>query len=208
MMNQIIKKTMIAFMLVTFSVAAFSQTESVDKQSKYGIYLGFNHSNSIYGDLRPAESFIENGLGFELGILADLQLTNWLSFSPKSELSFNNSNYHNQRGQEVAIQEIMPINVGFMGHLKVRKPNATLSPYVVFGPHYRLSLTSQQTVSSEFGTNNDFALDFGVGLEKAFMYFNFAPELRYSYGFNNVNQNPSIPLLYYHKISLTFNFLG
>lgn len=209
MKKQIIKKMMVAILLLMCSVVAFSQSEISEKKSKYGIYVGINHSNLMYGDLHLMESpIISNDLGFGLGVLADYKLTNWLSFSPKAELAFNSStvNYSNGLGEQS--YEVMPINVGIMGHLVVKKQNSKLSPYLFFGPQYRLSLNRRVTTTTEFGTNNDIALDIGIGLEKGFEYFNFAPELRYSYGFNNVNQNPAIPQLYFHNVSLIFNFLG
>ena len=204
------KKVIVAFVLLTCSVAAFSQSEISEKKMKYGISLGLNYSNLMFVDFQPTNTTIDNGLGFNLGILADYKLTNWLSFSPKSELAFNNCKVNYSSGNsENETYEVMPINVGLMGHFVVKKQNNNVSPYLFFGPQYQLSLMrNQRSITDDFATNDSFALDFGIGLEKGFKHFNFAPELRYSYGFNNVNQNPALSLLHFHNISLIFNFLG
>lgn len=207
MKNRIIKKMMIVFLLLSFSVVAFSQSEIGEKKSKYGIYMGFNHSDLTVKEL-PTNAVISTDLGFQLGILADFRYKDWLSFSPKAELSFNTANIDIANSTETTTYAVMPVNVGLIGHLKFKIPNNRLEPYVYIGPHYRLSLTQNTGSSSEFPTESGMSFDVGIGTEKAFKHFAFAPELRYSYGVGNVNGNPILQSIKYHNISLIFNFLG
>ena len=157
------KKVFFVLAFLSYSVIVFSQTEISEKKSKYGIYLGLNYSNLMYGDLKPIESAISNGLGFNLGILADYRITNWLSFSPKAELAFNSSSVDYSSDK---IYDVMPVNVGLMGHFVVKKRNDKLNPYFFFGPQFRLAIPNKTEISSEFATNNDLAIDLGIGVEK------------------------------------------
>ncbi|MFK7950586.1 MAG: outer membrane beta-barrel protein [Saprospiraceae bacterium] len=205
-MTQVKNKVLIALMLLC-SVAAFSQTEISEKKSKYGIYMGVNHSNLAIKEM-PTNATTSTDFGFQLGILADFSIKDWLSFSPKAELSFNTANVDIDYGIGFTSYEIMPVNVGLMTHFKLKVPNNNFEPYFLFGPHYRLSLTEKTTTSAEFPTYSALSFDIGIGTEKIFKHFAFAPELRYSHGLGDVNGNPTLQSIKYHNISLIFNFLG
>jgi len=56
---------------------------------------------------------------------------------------------------------------------------------------------------------SDFTLDYGVGYERFFEFFKFAPELRFSHGLKNVFQgssNTGISRLTTHTVTLYLNF--
>jgi len=52
----------------------------------------------------------------------------------------------------------------------------------------------------------DFAIDFGIGFESSVKRFVFAPEIRFSYGLLNINENPVFQTLRYNNLSLILNF--
>ena len=79
-------------------------------------------------------------------------------------------------------------------------------PYILAGPNFRLPLKNKSKSSTEFENKPDLTLDFGIGLENRLKYFIFAPEIRYSLGLLNVNENPTFQSLNYHNISLVLNF--
>lgn len=199
-MKQIKKKVLIILMLLS-SVAVFSQTESIEKTPKYGIYLGLNHSDLEIRNA-PNDFIISTDLGFQLGILANFEILNWLSFSPKMELSVNSAKIDriNQTYQ------VMPANIGIIGHLNLKIPNKKLEPYLFFGPHFRHSLMRKTLTSAEFPTDSGLSFDIGIGTARQFKHFAFAPEVRYSHGLSNVNGNPSLQGVKYHNLSLIFNF--
>lgn len=200
------KQFICACLFLLGSVVAFSQSEIGEKKSTYGIYMGLNHSDLTVKEL-PTNAVILTGLGFQLGILADFHYKNWLSFSPKAELSFNTANIDIANSTTTETYQVMPVNVGLIGHLKFKIPNNRLEPYVYVGPHYRLSLTQNTGSSSEFPTESGLSFDIGIGTTKVLERFAFAPELRYSHGLGNVNGNPLIQNTTYHNLSLIFNFL-
>ena len=197
-------------LFVSFS-SLFSQSENTfnEKQIKYGFNLGINHSNLLDNEMLSSNASLSNNLGFRLGILSDYKISKFLSISPKAEMSFNNSevNFNNLDGSQTEY-EIMPISFDLMAHFIFKKNNEKLSPYFFFGPNVKIPVSKKNDNTTAYSTNSDFAIDFGIGIDKPFTYFNFSPELRYSFGLLNVNQHPSIQSLKFHNISFVFNFLG
>ena len=205
------KKVVFVVGLLISSFAVFSQSDSntIEKRLKYGFNLGMNQSNVLDNRKLPSNASLSNNLGFRLGILADYKISKFLSVSPKAEVSFNNSevNFTNFDGSQTEY-EIMPISLDFMTHFIFKRNNEKLSPYFFFGPNVKIPISEKNNNSTPYSTKSDFAIDFGIGVDKPFTHFHFSPELRYSFGLLNINQNPSIQSLYFHNISLVFNFLG
>ena len=205
------KKVIFVAGLFISSLTVFSQSESAvnEKRMKYGFNLGISYSNLLDNEMLSSNASLSNGLGFRLGILADYKISKFLSISPKAEISFNNSkvNFTNNDGSQTGY-EIMPISLDFMAHFIFKKNNEKLSPYFFFGPNVKIPISKKNDNSTTYSTNSDFAIDFGIGINKPFAHFNFSPELRYSFGLLNINQHPSIQSLNFHNISLVFNFLG
>lgn len=204
------KKVIFVTGLLISSLTVFSQSEStVDKRMKYGFNLGINYSNLLDNEMLSSNASLSNNLGFRLGILADYKISKFLSISPKAEMSFNNGviNFNNIDGSQTEY-EIMPISLDFMAHFIFKKNNSKLSPYLFFGPNFKIPISKKTDNTTAYSTNSDFAIDFGIGLDKSFTHFNFSPELRYSFGIMNINQHPSLQSLNFHNISLVFNFLG
>lgn len=197
------------FLISTLNTFSQSEIASSEKRMKIGFNAGINQSNFINKEKLPPNASLSNHLGFRLGILADYKITNFLSVSPKAELSFNSSKlkFANTDGSHTKY-EIMPISLDFMAHFIFKKNYKNLSPYFYFGPDVKNPISKKNNTSRTFTTYSDFAIDFGIGIEKGFTHFNFCPELRCSFGLLNVNQDPLIQKLYFHNISLIFNFLG
>jgi len=205
------KKVVLVLGFVTWSLIMFSQSENAisEKRMKYGFNSGVHHSNLLYHNTLPDNASVSNSPGFRLGVLAEYKITKLLSISPKTEISFNNSKISFAHfDQSTTVYNIMPISLDVMAHFVFKKSNEKLSPYFFFGPDVKIPISNGDKSSTTFSTRSDFALDFGIGVNKAFNHFNFSPELRYSFGLLNVNQHPSLRTLNFHTISLVFNFLG
>lgn len=205
------KKVILVVGLLISSFAVFSQSDSntIEKRLKYGFNLGINQSNVLDNGKLPSNASLSNNLGFRLGILADYKISKFLSVSPKAEVSFNNSEVSFTNIDDSKTEyEIMPISLDFMTHFIFKRNNEKLSPYFFFGPNVKIPIAEKNDNSTTYSTKSDFAIDFGIGVDKPFTHFHFSPELRYSFGLLNINQNPSIQSLYFHNISLVFNFLG
>lgn len=208
---KIMEKVVLAIALLFCSSTVFSQSsDSIDdKRLKYGVNLGLNYSNLLDDDKLPDNASLSNNFGFRLGVLVDYSVSELFYISPKAELSFNNSKVDLNRADGSQIDyEVMPVNLEFMTHFIFKDNKEKLSPYFYVGPNVRLPLSIEDNNSTEFPTGNDFAIDFGIGVDKSLKHFNFAPELRYSFGLLDVNQHPELQTLYFHNISLVFNFLG
>ena len=83
-----------------------------------------------------------------------------------------------------------------MVHFAYEIGNGNTKPYIFVGPSLKTPFTSKA----------NFAFDFGIGLENVTEFFVFAPELRYSYGLIDINQNSAIENLYFNSIALILNF--
>ncbi len=204
------KNTVLIALLLVASYTAHCQTtsEASEKSAMYGFNIGLNYANAFTKDDLQTNSSIHNGVGFSLGVLADYTLTNALFFSPKAELAFFDSQLNESLpdGSETAY-EIMPTALDIKAHFTVKKVGDRLSPYFLVGPSVKIPL-NQPKVSTEFSTGYDIAIDFGIGLSKKYIWFNLAPELRYSFGLRNVNENPILRSMYFHNVSLVVNILG
>ena len=204
------KKVILVITLFSCSLAAFSQSAGTvnERRIKYGFNLGVNYSNLLGKEMLPSNASLSNNWGFRLGILADYRIYNFLSVSPKAEVSFNNSRLSFSNTDGSTAYSVMPVSFELVTHFIFKKKNEKLSPYFFFGPNLKIPISKKLENSTTFPTNADFAIDFGVGIDKSFTKFNFSPELRYSFGLLNVNKHPSIQSLSFHNISLVFNFLG
>lgn len=209
------KKVVLFGFILSLSIAQ-AQDEPFDtifgasepKRTQFGFNLGLNYSNLIDNPVLTESAFISNGLGIRLGLLADIRLTNWLYTSPKAEMAFNNSKVvFNQNDGSQSVYDVFPVSLEFMNHFTLKNARMKHKPYFYAGPNFRLSLDKPDT-PIEFATRPDLAIDFGIGIDTQIKYFNFAPELRYSFGLLNVNSNPQIQSLNFHNISLVLNFKG
>ena len=201
------KNAVLLTSMLLWSVIVFSQTESDKDDSKFrfGFNLGANYSNLQSKETLPNNAKISNGVGFSLGVFMDYSITENFIFSPKSELSFYNSSVEFSNNNN-STYEIFPISLNFMTHFVYKIGNSKVVPYFFAGPNLKIPISKKPESSSEFYTNSDFAIDFGIGLENRTKYFIFAPELKYSFGLLNINQNPTLQTVNFHSISLILNF--
>lgn len=91
-------------------------------------------------------------------------------------------------------------------HFAYKIGKGKVVPYFFAGPNLKIPISKRPYSASEYYTNSDFAIDVGIGLENIAKYFSFAPELKYSMGLLNINQNPALQNLNFHYISLLLNF--
>jgi len=202
------KNLIIVIPLVFSSLTLFSQSEN-DVQSnrmKFGFNFGINYALLSSISL-PSNSSISNNIGGRLGVLGDYKMSNIIHISPKAELSFNNADVkYSNPDQSQTKYRIMPINLDLITHFVFKDKRKKMSPYFFFGPNFRIPLSKTNNPIA-YATKPNFAIDFGIGMDKKFTFFNFSPEIRYSYGVSNVNQNPLYQSLKFHNLSLVFNLI-
>jgi hypothetical protein len=203
---------MLKFLLSCFiacaSFSSFSQIEpsAPSKKNRFGFNLGTNYSmmrttntNDLFG---PYEGF-----GFTMGLLMDHKINKSLFFSPKIEMSFNQAGME-IKGESFAAEtyKIFPVLLEFMPHLMYQPGSGKFSPYLTIGPNFRLPAQQKSDNSTQFGNGYDIAIDVGVGFLNELKHLGIAPELRFSYGTMNVNNNPLFQHIRYNKLTLVVNF--
>lgn len=136
----------------------------------------------------------------------DYSISENFTISPKTEMSLYNSNitYMNNNSNEK--HEIFPKSLNLITHFVHKIKDNKMEPYFLFGPNVKVPIYEKNKSTEEFNNSTDFAIDLGVGLEKTIKGVIFAPELRYSFGLLNINQNPIFQRFYHNNISLIFNF--
>ena len=204
------KQVVIAILILFSSIFSYAQSDDsdVEKKVQFGFNLGVNYANLHSKKALPTNMEISNGPGFRLGLLSSIKFNDVISLWTKGELAFNQSKVLFSDLDNSTFYKVMPISLEFAPHLVFTKKNGNLNPFVFIGPSIKLPVEERVPNTSIFPTGKDFAVDFGIGLNKALPYFNFAPELRYSYGLLNINKHPAIQTLNFHSISLIFNFIG
>jgi Outer membrane protein beta-barrel domain len=204
------KKIVFVLALISFSITAFTQSEDTTdtKRMKFGYNIAPNISKILAKEMIPENASIENGLGYRIGFFADYKVSKLFSIPPELDWSFNGGGvvFTDSKGSQTE-NLVMPISLDFMVHLILKKNNEKLSPYFLLGPNVKFPISKKPVTSTQFYTSSDLAINVGLGIDKAFPYFNFSPELRYSFGLFNVNQHPLIHSLNLHNISLVLNFI-
>jgi hypothetical protein len=201
------KKIVLNATMMLLVAKSFCQTQDSTSKIKWGFNLGFNYSNLQIRNIDPTIQY-SNSVGFRLGIIMDWKLTNRLSFSPKTEMSFSDSKIIlSQNPDDKKFYQVYPALLDFASHLTYKLFNRTTTPYILFGPTYKVPITGDKNI--QYATNrSDIALDFGIGLDKKLRKINIAPELRYSLGLNNLSCINGVGRLYFHTVTLILNFKG
>lgn len=202
------KNLIVAFSITFGTFSAMAQTENKEsKKLKFGFNLGTNHSFLYTKNELPNNSSIYNGMGARLGILMDYALSKNILVSPKTELVFNSAGIESLGvDNSKSTYEIFPISLELMTHFVYLIGEKSSKPYLLLGPNFRLPLENKSKTSTTFKNKSDLALDFGIGLQNSLKHFVFSPEIRYSFGFMNINANPFFQEITYHNLSLVFNF--
>jgi hypothetical protein len=175
----------------------------------YGFNLGVNvpFSEVEFTHFATGPTKFTNKYGFSLGLLMNYPINRTFCFFPKAELSFYNLDVEVKDGFTIGDEySVYPVVMEIKPHIKIRYPGKQNLPYIFAGPNLFLPLGDNDNSIPQKST---FALDFGIGFEKHFAFFNFAPELCYSYGLQNLAENrdpKTISEIRFQSVSLLFNF--
>ncbi len=202
-----LKQALVAVSLLTISLPFYSQEVTVNKP-KYGFTVGINRSN-IEHNIKNVISQNDR-IGLRLGVLAEFQLVKGLYFMPKAELSFNRGSLtYLEPNLFLRDYEIIPIGLEGKFNLAYKfREGKTLQPFILGGASYIQALEGKKE-SFEYSVGSTFAVEAGIGIERKFDHFIFAPELRYSRGLNNVNDNPIFyGNVYFHNFVVALVFKG
>lgn len=203
------KSTYLLIAMLILSFIGVSQSEEISHTSKFrfGFNIATNFSILQSRETIPETVELYNTFGASLGVLMDYTISQKLSILPSAEMSFHNSSVEiTYTDQFTYTYEILPISLNLMTHVAYKIGKGENVPYVFIGPNFKIPVSKKPEISTDYYSSHDFAIDFGIGLENKNRFFIFAPELKYSLGLININQNPSIRSLYFHTLSLHLNF--
>lgn len=195
-------------MLLGISYANFAQTSVPEfpKKLKVGFSLGTNHSLLKNKGVMPVSHTIDNSFGMQFGIFMDYQPKSFLIISPKVEWGLNHANIITNLDFNQINYQVYQNSIDIMLHVQYQFGKGKFIPYLFAGPHLKMPLYVAGLTNTQFSTAPNFAIDFGIGVEYKLKYFTIAPELRYSLGLSNVNQNPSYTNLKYNQVSFAIKF--
>ena len=197
-------------LLLTHStfLAQSEEPKTFLSNAKYGFSIGVNQSLLTSNDL-PDNVSLNNDLGIRLGLRGEFQLKGRFQFAPKIEISFNGSEAkHMQSDGSELVYAIAPVTLEFKPHFVCKLNEAKVTPYILLGPSLNIPLSPAQSGQLYIPTDTDVAIDVGIGFDRFLSHFNFVPELRYSYGLLDINQQAGFYPLYFHSVTLSLGFIG
>jgi len=197
------------FFMMTKVLCAQLEEQDPVKRISFGLNVGMNFPSLIIEEVPNLSPIQKNNPGVRYGMFMDYKVSDHLHFSPKVEYSYNRSSVQipfSTTSSNFSSYNIFPGSLELMTHAIINAGKGSLRPYILIGPNYRIPDKDRNAPSSVFSNRNDLAIDLGIGLEKVFKHFKIAPEIRYSRGLYNVNQNPTLKSVKYNNICVVFNF--
>lgn len=168
-----------------------------ERQFHYGFFVGVHdqgiklqnsgHIDPNSGAQWTAENDGQN-FGFSVGILGDWKLASWLNLRLSPGLHFGSKHikFRNLSDGETKTQDMKSCYIGMPIDLKVSGPRFNnYRPYVIAGiaPMYDLTSGKQTLLRSTPYTTT---LEIGLGCDLYLPYFKLIPELKFSFGLNNI----------------------
>ena len=210
-----IKVCTMLFALFIAGLTYSQDSGSVDKESltitikpKFGFNLGADYSlaqnYSSIDTFGIFPSTIYNAPGFRLGVFGDIKIQQRFTLMPKAEISFNYTTV--QRDNNT--YKLDPVNLDFILHGKINfsKRKNKINSYCAFGPGLRVPLNSDN--EENYKTSNALSGDITLGLDIDLDWFYLSPEIRYSHGLTNINEENSWEKIRGSYVSFNLLFTG
>ncbi len=222
--------------MLFISVGAFAQENlpSYDRERlRFGFSLGYNSSNlkvfkkPAYYSTDTLYSITPNaGPGFNIGIVTNVMLTRYidLRFTPNLSFVDRQLKYEFADARKNTIRSIESTYVDFPLSIKLRTiRHRNVGFYVLAGVKYSLDVISQKKVEKGEDpfdeatkkvklTNLNLSYEWGFGWDLYYQYFKLSPEIKMSYGTNNIFKEEThiysrpIDQLFSRAFCLTFYF--
>ncbi|HLG02992.1 MAG TPA: porin family protein [Bacteroidia bacterium] len=213
---RIIRSAFLFFLLTGCTLPAFAQNSSRKNRAEYygdpihfGFYLGINRTNF---QITPVNNLVAVGgdslktilsspqTGFNLGIVSELRLIEYLTlrFTPDIAFGARNIEYHFETSTDTfdIIKNVESTFLDFPLDFKIRSKRLTnFAAYMTAGMKYTLDLASQKDVNNAGASlglqviklyKNDWAYEAGAGVDFFLPYFKFGIDLKISLGLRNL----------------------
>ncbi|MDI9356685.1 MAG: porin family protein [Chitinophagaceae bacterium] len=187
----------------------------------HGSQYSYRYSDNITNPLDTIHSIIPEILpGFKTGFIANFRVVQYLDFRVHIIVGIyeNKLTYRNiYGGKYEALLEDVYIEIPlFLKYKSVRRKNSRM--YIIGGITSMIAARGKQTkdpTTDRLQTKDFFlATEVGVGIDIYYPFFKFSPELRYSFGLNNILEgeenkfNRNLKQLTPHIITLYISFEG
>ncbi len=179
-----------------FAKRALLNLENFDKQKiHFGFYLGFNNYDfKIDKKFDDLDIQIESTTGFNVGLITNLRLTEYLDLRFEPGLSYGQRNlrfpYFTDKVD--ALREVKSTYITFPLLLKCSsKRIGNVKPYVIGGIAYNINLSSNANSDDDNSANrfrminNQSNYELGLGIDLYLEYFKFSPSIRGVFGMQN-----------------------
>jgi hypothetical protein len=175
----------------------------------FGFFLGANRCNFLVTPINDFTNVVGGdslktilsspSTGFNLGIVSELRLHEYLTlrFTPDIAFGQRNLDYHfeTNTGAYDIQRKIESTFLDFPLNLKVRsKRMNNFAAYMIGGGRYTLDLASQRDAKNQVPgqeivkiNKHDFAYDVGAGVDLFLPYFKFGVELKLTQGLRNLH---------------------
>lgn len=197
------KKVIFSISLLLGANLTFAQTESanLNKKTTYGFQFGTSYSSILNQKDIPDLFEVSNGLEYKIGVQLEHKLSQSTSLLPKAEISFNNMNFKNRVSNSSYILNQNTLNL--MIHTSRNFKNES---FFYVGPNFVIPLLNDSKDNYISSKKLSLAADIGYGFNLKKSNFTFAPEIRYTVGYNNIRNMNDYDQSIFHTISLIFNF--
>ncbi|HAP01707.1 MAG TPA: hypothetical protein DCQ93_07275 [Bacteroidetes bacterium] len=175
--------------------------QNMNRMFHFGVALGYNLSNykiTLDSNFISQKTILNvqpvKGPGFNLGIVSDLHLAKYWELRFIPALSFAEKDIQYTRKDSVVMKKIESVYLEFPLLLKYKsKPYNNMRMYVIGGLKYSIDMQSNALARKAENLikvkQNDYSIDYGIGMELHLPLVVMAPEIKWSYGIVNILQN-------------------
>lgn len=205
-------KKYLSMILIVASVATMTNAQTDTLSSKplqFGFLIGADYSSLQTPRSIPDTVIVSGNMGLRLGVAANYAFSKLLSLSAQGELSFNNARVSRFESSALKTWKVFPASIDLRMHATFTDKNNRLEPYFFIGPGAKIPLAAHVNLQNNlnYSSRGSATLDVGIGINKPFHAFRLQPELRYSFGLNNLSNTPGVRSMYFHTLSLLVKFM-
>lgn len=170
-----------------------NQPDIDTKRWSWGYYLGFNTYDYkfIYDEYNPSPTtgkdlILNRSIGFNVGLVGNLKLTENLDLRLEPGVSFNNYGIRPTYSGVVDEVNSTYVHIPLLLKFSANRLN-NFRPFVLGGVSTSLNLSSNENNPDAIirTTTSNYYYELGVGIDLYFYYFKFSPSLRGVFGLNN-----------------------